>query len=146
MANGKKIPDSVRKKIIAFYTNEHTMRQTSTKFKVSISAVKNIIHEARDTDKHGDFVQKVAQIKKNNVQDILDTLADDDTKEIITKYKKQLKLDANITGAIMTGYKLQFLTNTIGMFYDKALKYKALEDGIGLLGDGISIKVVNDAR
>jgi hypothetical protein len=145
MANGKKIPDSVRKKIIAYYTNEHTMRQTSTKFKVSVGVIKNIIDEGKE-GKHGDFVDKVEQIKKNNIQDILDTLADDDTREIIDKYKKQLKLDANIKGAIMTGYKLQFLTNTIGMFYDKALKYKALEDGIGLLGDGISIKVVNDAR
>jgi predicted DNA-binding protein YlxM (UPF0122 family) len=145
MANGKKIPDSVRKKIIAFYTNEHTMRQTATKFKVSSSAVKRIIDES-DDGKHGDFRDKVAQIKKNNVQDILDTLADDDTREIIAKYKKQLKLDANIDGAIKSGFKLQFLTNTVGMFYDKALKYKALEDGIGLLSDGISIKVVNDAR
>jgi predicted membrane GTPase involved in stress response len=145
MANGKKIPDSVRKKIIAYYTNEHTMRQTASKFNVSSSAVKRIIDEV-DNGKHGDFRDKVAQIKKNNVEAILDTLADDDTIEIITKYKKQLKLDANITGAIMTGYKLQFLTNTIGMFYDKALKYKALEDGLDLLSDGISIKVVNDAR
>jgi predicted DNA-binding protein YlxM (UPF0122 family) len=145
MANGKKIPDSVRKKIIAYYTNEHTMRQTATKYKVSSSAVKRIIDEA-DNGKHGDFRDKVAQIKKNNVQDILDTLADDDTKEIISKYKKQLKLDTNIEGAIKSGYKLQFLTNTVGMFYDKALKYKALEDGLDVLGEGISIKVVNDAK
>jgi predicted DNA-binding protein YlxM (UPF0122 family) len=145
MANGKKIPDSVRKKIIAYYTNEHTMRQTATKFNVSSSAVKRIIDEV-DDGKHGDFRDKVAQIKKNNVQDILDTLADDDTKEIIRMYKKELRDETNVKGAIQKGYKLQFLTNTVGMFYDKALKYKALEDGIGLLGDGISIKVVNDAR
>jgi predicted DNA-binding protein YlxM (UPF0122 family) len=145
MANGKKKPDSVRKKIIAYYTNEHTMRQTATKFNVSSSAVKRIIDEV-DDGKHGDFRDKVAQIKKNNVQDILDTLADDDTKEIIRMYKKELRDETNVKGAIQKGFKLQFLTNTVGMFYDKALKYKALEDGIGLLGDGISIKVVNDAR
>jgi transposase len=145
MANGKKIPDSVRKKIIAYYTNEHTMRQTATKFNVSIGVIKKIIDEGKG-GKHGDFVNKVEQIKNAKANNVLDVLKNDtrilktiDNILDIFQEKENVQAEFERKG-------FQGLNAVMGTIFDKALKYKALEDGIDLLGDGISIKVVNDAR
>jgi predicted DNA-binding protein YlxM (UPF0122 family) len=137
------ITDKEEKQIVAYYLNDHTMQDCRDKFGRSKSTVKRIIDNSK---KNGDFTNKVEQIKKDNTNNVLDVLKNDKrlTKTIdnildIFQNKENVQAEYERKG-------FQGLNAVMGTIFDKALKYKALEDGIDLLGDGISIKVVNDAR
>ena len=129
MANGKKIPDSTRKKIIAYYTNEHTMRQCSDKFDVSVGVVKSIIDEGKN-GKHGDFVKKVEQVKNKNTDSILEVLKGD--KRIIKTIDNILDIFQEKDNVQIEFERKGFqgLNAVLGTLLDKALKLKALQDDI----------------
>jgi predicted DNA-binding protein YlxM (UPF0122 family) len=139
----KQITDKEEKQIVAYYLNDHTMQECRDKFGRSKSTVKRIVDNSK---KNGDFTNKVEQIKKENTNNVLDILKNDKrlTKTIdnildIFQVKENVQAEFERSG-------FKGLNAVMGTIFDKVLKNKALEDGIDLLGDGISIRVVNDAR
>ena len=124
MANGyKHLSDKEQKELVAHYAKGNSMRHTANKFVVSVATVKKFV----DQDKqNGQFANKVEQINQQNTNKILDLLEDDDTADIVKRYKKVIKDEANIKGAINGGFKLQFFSNTLGMLWDKAFKMEDL--------------------
>ena len=124
---GTRIQDKEAKQIIAYYINGHSMKQCEEKFGRPRSSIKNVIDKAKGTDEQLEqFMNKVEQIKSNHSKEILASISDHTSLEIIEMYKKELVKPATLKGAIKGTAKIQPVMNTIGMFYDKGLRVTEL--------------------
>jgi transposase len=127
MGKGTKIQDKEKKQIIAYYINGHSMHQCSKKYNRSTSSIKNVVDEAKGSGEQLEqFMNKIEQIKSNHSKEILASISDNVSMEIIDKYKAKLAETKILDGAVVGKYKIQQITAAIGMLYDKGLKVSEL--------------------
>jgi hypothetical protein len=104
------------------------MKQCANKFNRSTASIKKFVDEAKGTtdEQLERFVNEIEQIKSNHSKEILASISDNVSLEIIDKYKAKLAKDKILDGALIGKYKIQPIMNTIGMLYDKGLKVSEL--------------------